>query len=592
MKKEILPKWDLSDLYSSKNSKRIISDFEILKSRSRKFTKEFKGELISLSQEEFYKSIKNYEFIQDIYGKLSSYCDLLSAENFLNKENSTFVQSMREKLNIISSSLIFYELEITTLPTKKVKELLKDTRNLKYKYWINNLIQFKEYRLDENIEKIFFEKTISGKSAWCRLFDETIAEILIKIDDKEINLEECLDLLSSESKSMRKKSALAISAALDDKNRIFSLITNTLSKDKEIEDRWRSYKDIDSERHMLNGIEQEVVDSLVNSVKKSYPKISHRYYKLKARYLKQTKLNFWDRNAPIFKDDNKQWEWDTGVNLVLEAYRGFSEEMFDIGKRFFENSWIDAALNTGKAGGAFSHPTIPSVHPYILLNYQGKLRDIMTLAHELGHGIHQVLSSGHGVLLADTPLTLAETASVFGEHLVFGSILNNTKDLSEKKKLLSGKIEDSINTVIRQISFYDFEKRVHFERKKGELKEETIGKIWLESQAESLGPVFQLGERYKNYWSYIPHFIHTPFYVYAYAFRECLVNSLYSLYKEDKLDFKDNYIKLLNSGGSKDYKDLLLPFNLDPSLPDFWHRGLREIEKMIDELEMYEFDIQ
>ena len=407
-----------------------------------------------------------------------------------------------------------------------------------------------------------------------------------------INLEQCLDLLSNENKPIRKKSALAISEALDNKNRIFSLITNTLSKDKEIEDRWRSFKDIDSERHMLNGIEQEVVQSLVNSVKKSYPKISHRYYKLKAKYLNQAKLDFWDRNAPIFKNDNKQWEWDIAVNLVLEAYRGFSEEMYDVGKRFFENSWIDASLSLGKAGGAFSHPTTPSVHPYILLNYQGKLRDVMTLAHELGHGIHQVLSSNHGVLLADTPLTLAETASVFGEQLVFRSILNNTEDLFEKKKLLSGKIEDSINTVIRQISFYDFEKKVHSKRKKGELSGETIGKIWLESQAESLGPVFELGEKYQNFWSYIPHFIHSPFYVYAYAFGECLVNSLYSLYKEDKFDFKDNYLKLLNSGGSKDYKDLLVPFNLNPSLPDFWDRGLYEIEKMIDELEMCDADIQ
>ena len=370
--------------------------------------------------------------------------------------------------------------------------------------------------------------------------------------------------------------------------RLFSLITNTLAKDKEISDRWRGFADIADARHLSNRVEPEVVDALVAAVREAYPRLSHRYYRLKAKWFGKKTLPHWDRNAPLPKVDMRPIPWRDAENTVLSAYGAFSPKMAGIADKFFKQNWIDAPIRPGKAPGAFSHPTVPSAHPYVLLNYQGRPRDVMTLAHELGHGVHQVLAAPNGALMAPTPLTLAETASVFGEMLTFQALLARTTDQRERKALLAGKVEDMINTVVRQIAFYTFERKIHTERKAGELTSEQIGKIWVEVQAESLGSAIELMPGYETYWMYIPHFVHSPFYVYAYAFGDCLVNSLYAVYQNASEGFAERYLAMLAAGGTKHHAELLAPFGLDARDPAFWQGGLSVIERLIGELEAME----
>jgi oligoendopeptidase F len=375
---------------------------------------------------------------------------------------------------------------------------------------------------------------------------------------------------------------------LGENSRLFTLITNTLAKDKEISDRWRGFADVADSRHLANRVEREVVDALAEAVRNAHPRLSHRYYAMKARWLGLERLEHYDRNAPLPQTPNATIPWREARETVLSAYGAFAPEMAEIASRFFDRGWIDAPVRPGKAPGAFAHPTVPSVHPYVLLNYQGKPRDVMTLAHELGHGVHQVLAGGQGALMSATPLTLAETASVFGEMLTFRNLLDRTTDLRERKAMLAQKVEDMINTVVRQIAFYEFERKVHVERRSGELTAERLGEVWMQVQAESLGPSIHLGEGYDTFWSYIPHFIHSPFYVYAYAFGDCLVNSLFAVYQSAAKGFQEKYFDMLRAGGTKHHRELLAPFGLDASDPGFWNQGLSVIEGFIDELERLE----
>tara|TARA_B110000196_G_C21097014_1_gene640514 strand:- start:422 stop:1516 length:1095 start_codon:yes stop_codon:yes gene_type:complete len=360
---------------------------------------------------------------------------------------------------------------------------------------------------------------------------------------------------------------------------------NTICQDKAISDKWRKYSNPEQSRHLANNIEPEVINALVGSVERNYKNTSHRYYALKAKLLNKTQLESWDRNAPLPDANTKLIDWNEAKEIVIEAYEEFSVDIAIIVKKFFDNNWIDARINEGKVNGAFAHPVTTDTHPYILLNYQGKPRDVMTLAHELGHGVHQVLASDLGPLLSDTPLTLAETASVFGEMLTYKKLVRKTENNLERKILLASKIEDMINTVVRQISFFKFEQLIHQNRKAGELTGDDINNIWIETQSASLGPAINMHEQHKYLWAYIPHFIHSPFYVYAYAFGDCLVNSLYSIYENQPSNFVDKYMNLLSSGGSKHHKDLLRPFGLDASDPNFWDSGISLISRMIDELE-------
>jgi oligoendopeptidase F len=405
------------------------------------------------------------------------------------------------------------------------------------------------------------------------------------VGTKSLLIEPTLNLLQDRDRKKRKAAADALAKTFGENLRTFTLITNTLAKDKEISDRWRGFPDIAAARHLANRVEPEVIDALVAAVQAAYPRLSHRYYALKARWFGKKRLAQWDRNAPLPEVPSRTIGWSEAKNTVLEAYDAFSPRMASIAERFFTERWIDAPVRPGKSPGAFSHPTVPSAHPYVLVNYLGKPRDVMTLAHELGHGVHQVLAAPNGALMAPTPLTLAETASVFGEMLTFRKLLAATSNRKQRKAMLAAKVEDMINTVVRQIAFYAFERKLHTERRSGELTADRIGKIWLEVQAQSLGPAIELKAGYETFWTYIPHFIHSPFYVYAYAFGDCLVNSLYAVYERAEVGFAERYLEMLAAGGTKHHTELLKPFGLDARDPAFWQGGLTVIERMIGELE-------
>ena len=459
-----------------------------------------------------------------------------------------------------------------------------------YRPWLEDLRKEKPYQLEDRIEQLFHEKAVSGRGAWNRLFSETMTALRFDVEGKKLSIEPTLNRLLDQDETKRRKAAEALARAFKDNVRLFTLITNTLAKDKEISDRWRGFADVADSRHLANRVEREVVDALVAAVREAYPRLSHRYYALKAKWLGKKRLAYWDRNAPLPEEPKQSIGWPQAQATVLKAYGDFSPRMAAVADEFFAKNWIDAPVREGKSPGAFSHPTVPSAHPYILLNYQGKPRDVMTLAHELGHGVHQVLANAQGPLMAPTPLTLAETASVFGEMLTFRALLDSAPSKRERKALLASKVEDMINTVVRQIAFYSFERKVHTERRQGELTAERLGEIWLEVQGESLGPAIDLKTGYENFWVYIPHFIHSPFYVYAYAFGDCLVNSLYAVYEKADKGFADRYLDMLAAGGTKHHKELLAPFGLDASDPQFWSMGLKVVEGLIDELEAMDAD--
>jgi oligoendopeptidase F len=457
-----------------------------------------------------------------------------------------------------------------------------------YRPWLEDIRRDKPYQLEDRVEQLFHEKSVTAYSAWNRLFDETIAGLRFKVGSKELGIEQTLNFMQDADSRKRRAASEALAATFKTNVRPFALITNTLAKDKEISDRWRGFTDVADSRHLSNRVEREVVDALVEAVRAAYPTLSHRYYKLKAKWFGKKKLAHWDRNAPLPKVAQRAIPWTDARATVLTAYGAFSPKMAEVADRFFAKNWIDAPVRPGKQPGAFAHPTVPSAHPYVLLNYQGKPRDVMTLAHELGHGVHQVLAAPNGALMAPTPLTLAETASVFGEMLTFRKLLANTTDKKQRKAMLAAKVEDMINTVVRQIAFYSFERKVHLERRNGELTADKLNELWMSVQSESLGPAIELKPGYETFWCYIPHFIHSPFYVYAYAFGDCLVNSLYAVYEKSAEGFAERYLEMLSAGGTKHHAELLKPFGLDARDPAFWQGGLGVIAHLIDELEALE----
>jgi len=410
-----------------------------------------------------------------------------------------------------------------------------------------------------------------------KLFDETVAGLKFTVDGVDMGLEGVADLMSHPERAKREAGVREMARVLGINATLFARVHNTLAKEKAIEDRWRGMPSPQAGRHLSNHVEAEVVDALRNAVVDAYPRLSHRYYALKAKWMGLDKLQVWDRNAPLPMEADRTVNWDEAEKTVMEAYAAFDPRMADLAKPFFTDGWIDAGVKEGKAPGAFAHPTVTTVHPYVMLNYLGKPRDVMTLAHELGHGVHQVLAAEQGELLSSTPLTLAETASVFGEMLTFRKLLVQAKDQQERKVLLAGKVEDMINTVVRQIAFYDFECKLHAARAQGELTPDDINALWMSVQGESLGPVFDFMDGYETFWAYIPHFVHSPFYVYAYAFGDGLVNALYAVYEDMGEDFKDKYFDMLKAGGSKHHTELLAPFGLDASDPAFWANGRRSL---------------
>ena len=585
-----LPEWNLADLYSGIDAPEVARDLEKLDADCIAFETDYKGKLATGTANEdggkwLAEAVRRYEAIDDLAGRLGSYAGLVHAGDSMDPAISKFYGDVSERLTAASTHLLFFALELNRIDDDLLNRAMQAAELAHYRPWIEDLRKEKPYQLDDKLEQLFLEKAQTSYSAFNRLFDQTISGLRFKVGAKELAIEPALNLLQDRDGAKRKSAAEALAKTFKANERTFALITNTLAKDKDISDRWRGFKDVADSRHLNNRVEREVVDALVASVRAAYPKLSHRYYALKAKWFGKKRLAYWDRNAPLPFAATDVIAWPEARSMVLTAYRGFSPKMADIAERFFTDRWIDAPVRPGKAPGAFSHPTTPSAHPYVLMNYQGKPRDVMTLAHELGHGVHQVLAAKNGALMAPTPLTLAETASVFGEMLTFRRLLAQTKSAKQRQALLAGKVEDMINTVVRQIAFYSFERAVHTERKNGELTATRLGEIWLSVQGESLGPAIEIKAGYENYWMYIPHFIHSPFYVYAYAFGDCLVNSLYAVYENAAEGFAERYLAMLAAGGTKHYSELLRPFGLDAKDPKFWDGGLSVIAGMIDELE-------
>ena len=585
-----LPEWDLTHLYPAMDSPVVAGDIEKAQSEAQAFAGRYRGKLAALAERadapvQLAEAVKAYEALSDLLGRLGAYAGLVYSGDTTDPKRAKFYGDTQDKLNAAITELLFFELELNRIDPAVMAGVASQAPLSHWKPWLEDLAKDKPHQLEDRIEELFHEKSITGAAAWNRLFDETISSLRFDVDGEEFILELTLNKLQDPDGAVRKAAADALSKVFRKQLRTFALITNTLAKDKEISDRWRKFEDVADSRHLANRVEREVVDALVSAVREAYPRLSHRYYKRKAKWFGREELDFWDRNAPLPQVEQRTIPWSEARDTVLDAYNAFSPRMADIARRFFDENWIDAPARPGKAPGAFAHPTVPSAHPYVLINYQGKPRDVMTLAHELGHGVHQVLAGPNGALMAPTPLTLAETASVFGEMLTFRRLLDGTTDPRQRKAMLAAKVEDMINTVVRQIAFYSFERKVHEARREGELTAETICELWMSVQAESLGPAIRLSEGYEPFWCYIPHFIHSPFYVYAYAFGDCLVNSLYGVYQNASEGFQDRYFALLSAGGTKHHAELLAPFGLDARDPAFWQIGLRMIEGMIIELE-------
>ena len=585
-----LPEWNLDDLYRGMDDPELKRDLARSDTLALDFERRFKGKLVDLATapeggKHLAEAVVAFEEVEELLGRIVSYAGLVHAGDTTDPARSKFYGDVQERITAASSHLLFFTLELNRIDDAALEAALADPALGRYWPWIEDVRAEKLYQLEDRVELLFHEKSVTGRGAWNRLFDETIASLRFNVDGDELAIEPTLNLLQDRVESVRKSAADALAATFKANIRLFTQITNTLAKDKEISDRWRGFKDVAASRHLANRVEPEVVDALVAAVQEAYPRLSHRYYRLKARWFGRDHLNHWDRNAPLPDVPMETIPFGDARATVLGAYGLFSPEMADIARRFFDRNWIDAPVRPGKAPGAFAHPTVPSAHPYVLLNYQGKPRDVMTLAHELGHGVHQVLAAPQGALMAPTPLTLAETASVFGEMLTFRALLSEIDDPKQKRAMLAAKVEDMINTVVRQVAFYTFERKLHIERREGELTSERIGELWTEVQGESLGPSVRLGAGYETYWAYIPHFIHSPFYVYAYAFGDCLVNSLYAVYEEAESGFQEKYFEMLKAGGSKRHKELLAPFGLDATDPGFWQKGLDVIDRLIGELE-------
>lgn len=587
-----LPEWNLDDLYTGLEAPELLTDLARADADAARFSQTYQGKLAGLASDNpsgLLDAVKAYEALDDLMGRLGSYAGLVYSGDTTDPVRAKFYGDVSEKLTNASSHLLFFALELNGIEDAVLDAALQLSGLDRYTPFFDDVRKERPHQLEARVEQLFHEKYTTGRGAWNRLFDETIAALTFEVDGEILPLERTLNLMQEPDEKTRKAASEALAKVFKENLRVFTLITNTLAKDKEISDRWRAFEDVADSRHLANRVEREVVEALVSAVRDAYPRLSHRYYALKAKWFGKDQLENWDRNAPLPKVEQRTISWSEARDTVLSAYGGFSPRMSDIARQFFDKNWIDAPARPGKSPGAFAHPTTPSAHPYVLVNYLGKPRDVMTLAHELGHGVHQVLAAPNGPLMAPTPLTLAETASVFGEMLTFRKILDGTTDPVQKKALLASKVEDMLNTVVRQIAFYTFERKVHTERReKGELTSDRLNEIWLDVQKESLGPAIRFNPGYEVFWTYIGHFIHSPFYVYAYAFGDCLVNSLYAVYEKSHEGFAERYFALLSAGGTKHHSELLAPFGLDARDPQFWQTGLGLIDRMISELEALE----
>ena len=583
-----LPEWDLSDLYTSEEAPELIRDLDWLEGECAAFAADYEGKMADLDTVGLLNCVQRNEKINVITGRIMSFAGLRYYQLTTDADRAKFLSDMQEKITVYTTRLVFFTLEINRFDDDALKAHFADNVDLaRYEPVFRRIRAMKPFQLSDELEKFLHDLGVVG-DAWERLFDETIAGLTFTVDDEELNIEGTLNLLTEQDRAKREAAARELATVFQRNIKSFSRIHNTQAKEKEVVDRWRKMPTAQTGRHLSNDVEPEVVEALREAVVAAYPNLSHRYYELKRKWLGLDVMQVWDRNAPLPMEDTRTVGWDEAEKLVMDAYNAFDPRMGEIAAPFFSNGWIDAAVKPGKAPGAFAHPTVTEVHPYVMLNYLGKPRDVMTLAHELGHSVHQVLAADQGEMLSSTPLTLAETASVFGEMLTFRKMLDQAETADQRKVLLAGKVEDMINTVVRQIAFYDFECKLHTARREGELTPDDINALWMSVQTESLGPGFEFMKGYETFWAYIPHFVHSPFYVYAYAFGDGLVNALYSVYENGADGFEDKYFEMLRAGGSKHHKELLAPFGLDASDPEFWGKGLSMISGFIDELETME----
>ena len=583
-----LPEWDLSDLYTAEDAPELIRDLAWLEEECANFARDYEGKLAELDAAGFLACVLRNEKINGIAGRIMSYAGLRYYQLTIDAGRAKFLSDMQEKITNFTTPLVFFTLELNRLDDGVLDGLFAESAELaRYKPVFDRIRAMKPYQLSDELEKFLHDMGVVG-DAWERMFDETIAGLELEVDGEPLNIEGTLNLLTDETRETRESAARELADVFGSNIKTFARVHNTQAKEKEIVDRWRGMPTAQTGRHLSNDVEAEVVEALRDAVVKAYPKLSHRYYELKRKWLGLDTLQVWDRNAPLPMEDKRIVGWDAARETVMSAYAGFDPRMAEIAEPFFTKGWIDAGVKPGKAPGAFAHPTVTDVHPYVMLNYLGKPRDVMTLAHELGHGVHQVLAAEQGEMLSSTPLTLAETASVFGEMLTFRKMLSEAKTDAQRRVMLAGKVEDMINTVVRQIAFYDFECKLHAARREGELTPEDIGALWMSVQGESLGPAFEFMDGYEHFWAYIPHFVHSPFYVYAYAFGDGLVNALYAVYEENPEGFQDKYFDMLKAGGSMHHTALLAPFGLDATDPTFWDKGLSMISGFIDELEAME----
>lgn len=580
-----LPTWNLADLYAGPDAPELKADIAAAQAEADNFAARYKGGIAALDGDALATAIADYERQQDRLGRIGSYAGLYHAEDLTDAARGRFSQTTREALNDVYAALLFFTLELNRIEDADLAAKYRDTAALRrYEPFLRDVRSFRPHQLGDDLEALLLDKSVTGSASWVRLYDEMLAGWQVPLRGQELSLEQALANLSEPDRVLRAETAVALDQVFDRDVRTIALVMNTIVKDKAVEDKWRKFPTPAASRHLANFVEEETVAALAAAVRASYPRLSHRYYRLKAKWLGLDKLAHYDRNAPLPEADERTVPWAEAERTVLDAYGRFSPRLADLGRQFFEKSWIDVPARPGKAGGAFAHPTVPSAHPYLLLNYQGRLRDVMTLAHELGHGVHQVLAAEQGALMCDTPLTLAETASVFGEQLTFRALLAQTSG-TERRIMLARKVEDMLNTVVRQTAFYEFERRVHAARAQGELSVEDLDAHWLAVQSESLGDAFSFDDTYRHYWCYISHFIHAPFYVYAYAFGDCLVNALYAAYEAQPDGFAEKYFAMLRAGGTLRHKELLAPFGLDATDPAFWSKGLDLISGFIDELE-------
>ena len=581
-----LPRWNLADLYSGPSDPQIDADLDWAAEQAKAMSDTVKGTMAAMTPEKLAETISWYETIYERLGKLGTFAFLNGATQRTDGEAMQFQAKINERSTTISADLVFFSLELNAIEDKEMAKKLSSAAMAPWQSFVERTRLMKPHQLSDELETYTHDFAIVGGSAWVQLFDETMAALSFEVDGKELSNAETFNLLADADRETRAKAAKAITKTLGEQQRLMTRINNTVIKQKELDDKWRGYERPVSSRNVANEVEDEVVKALADTVTEAFPRISHRYYAMKAKWMGLEKLEPYDRNAPLPEADEAKIPWSEAKDRVLNAYAGFTPSMAEIAGDFFDKGWIDSPVIPGKDAGAFAHPCVPSAHPYVLVNYQGKTRDVMTLAHELGHGVHQVLAAKQGYFNGSTPLTLAETASVFGEMLTFQSLLADAKDKQQRKVLLAGKVEDMLNTVVRQIAFHNFETRVHDARREKELLREDFQTAWMETQTQALGPAFNLNvEEYGDYWSYIPHFIHVPFYVYAYAFGDCLVNSLYAVYQNSESGFAEKYLEMLASGGTKRHHELLAPFGLDARDPSFWRQGLSLLESFIDELE-------